>query len=394
MRGVNSKANHRTEREASLVKHSPVVFSFFAGAGFLDLGFEKTGYEIVLVNEIHPSFLQCYKHSRAALGLYPPRFGYNLGDVSSFLNGEQRNRLRTNVSQCRTEGRIVGFIGGPPCPDFSVGGKNLGRDGDHGRLSETYADLICKEKPDFFVFENVKGLWRTKKHRTFFEELKKRFRRNGYATTQRLINVIEYGVPQDRERIILIGFHKTLLGKRYLKQCDQLLQHNFLWDSHTDYEQDLVFSLPWPTVDPFRIDSLLIEPPGIIRELTVEHWFRKNAVSVHPNARDCFEPKAGLRFTTVYEGDVSKRSFKRLHRWRYSPTACYGNNEVHLHPYKARRLSVAEALALQSLPKEYCLPTELSLSAKFKAIGNGVPYLAAKGIALSILDFLEVVKRE
>lgn len=92
---------------------------------------------------------------------------------------------------------------------------------------------------------------------------------------------------------------------------------------------------------------------------------------------------------TVAEGDVSKKCYKRLHRWRYSPTAAYGNNEVHLHPYKVRRLSVAETLAIQSLPQEFCLPPEMSLSAKFKTVGNGVPYLLAKGIAETIREYLE-----
>lgn len=88
------------------------------------------------------------------------------------------------------------------------------------------------------------------------------------------------------------------------------------------------------------------------------------------------------------EGDDSKKCYKRLHRWRYSPTAAYGNNEVHLHPYKAQRLSVAEALSIQSLPKEFVLPPDISLSAKFKTIGNGVPYLLAKGVAETIRDYL------
>ena len=92
---------------------------------------------------------------------------------------------------------------------------------------------------------------------------------------------------------------------------------------------------------------------------------------------------------TICEGDVSKKSYKRLHRWRYSPTVAYGNNEVHLHPYKERRLSAAEAMALQSLPKEFELPTEMTLTDKFKTIGNGVPYCLASGVAKTILDFME-----
>ena len=77
-----------------------------------------------------------------------------------------------------------------------------------------------------------------------------------------------------------------------------------------------------------------------------------------------------------------------MHRWSYSPTAAYWNNEVHIHQFKPRRISVAEALAIQSLPKEYELPLDVTLSDAFKTIGNGVPYLAAKGIALNIFDFL------
>ena len=101
-----------------------------------------------------------------------------------------------------------------------------------------------------------------------------------------------------------------------------------------------------------------------------------------------FAVKNQQRFIGIDEGDVKGKSFKRLHRWRYSPTAAYGNNEVHLHPYLPRRISVAEALALQSLPNDFELPNNISLSAKFKMVGNGVPYLLALGIANDIYEWL------
>jgi DNA (cytosine-5)-methyltransferase 1 len=90
----------------------------------------------------------------------------------------------------------------------------------------------------------------------------------------------------------------------------------------------------------------------------------------------------------VEEGDVSRKSYKRLHRWRYSPTVAYGNNEVHLHPYKPRRLTAAEALALQTLPKDFILPKEMTLSDKFKTIGNGVPFVMSKAVATTISEYL------
>jgi DNA (cytosine-5)-methyltransferase 1 len=128
----------------------------------------------------------------------------------------------------------------------------------------------------------------------------------------------------------------------------------------------------------------------VMRSLTVQHWFNKNKVENHPNATAYFKPRSGIiKMQTVQEGDVSRKSYKRLHRHRYSPTAAYGNNEVHLHPYKERRISAAEAMAIQSLPKEFELPPDMSLSDMFKTIGNGVPFLLSDGIAKTIEVFLE-----
>lgn len=94
----------------------------------------------------------------------------------------------------------------------------------------------------------------------------------------------------------------------------------------------------------------------------------------------------------IDEGETNRPSFKRLHRYKYSPTACYGNNEVHLHPYKNRRLSVREALRIQGVPDTYILPTELPLSKKFKMIGNGVPVPLAEAVANAVKDFIKVNK--
>jgi DNA (cytosine-5)-methyltransferase 1 len=143
-----------------------------------------------------------------------PEYGYQQGesgDVTKLLEGVEAQRLQDLVKDCRNQRDIVGFIGDPPCPDFSIGGKNRGNLVDNGKLSASYIELICQQQPDFFLFENVKGLWKTKKHRLFFESLKQRLNQAGYILTERLINAIEYGVPQDRERIILIGFQNYLI---------------------------------------------------------------------------------------------------------------------------------------------------------------------------------------
>ncbi|MEG4207052.1 DNA cytosine methyltransferase [Microcoleus sp. Pol7_A1] len=373
----------------------PCIFSFFSGSGLLDLGFESIGFNVAYVNEIFPPFMQAYRYSRQCLNLPLPEYGYCEGeeaDVTRLVGEEPAFRLRELMQDARKFHNIVGFIAGPPCPDFSIGGKNRGQEGDKGQLSASYIELICQQQPDFFLFENVKGLWITKKHKAFYDALKNQLSESGYVFAERLINAIEYGVPQDRDRIILIGFRKNLiknLGISINEKSQMLSESLFPWQSQIFYPKSEVFSHPWPDITAFAGDGFLPCPDGIPQELTVEFWFQRNDVLNHPNAKHYFQPKAGIkRFASVDEGDDSKKSFKRLHRWRYSPTACYGNNEVHLHPYKLRRLSVAETLAVQSLPKEFALPAKMTLTNMFKTVGNGVPYLAAQGIAKTILQFL------
>ena len=194
------------------------IFSFFAGAGFLDLGFENTNiFETLFVNEYHQPFMDIYQGARENLNITPPKYGFHVNDINEFRISDKLTTLQKNINTSKNDYHAIGFIGGPPCPDFSVGGKNKGKDGENGKLSEIYTDLICTTKPDFFLFENVKGLWRTKKHRKFYELLKDKFLTNGFLLTEKLINSLEYGVPQDRERIILIGFHKDYLLKNNYK---------------------------------------------------------------------------------------------------------------------------------------------------------------------------------
>src|SRR5690606_17747616 len=153
-----------------------------------------------------------------------PAYGTSNEDIASLLeNKALSDDLGQNIKTSLKKADFVGFIGGPPCPDVSIAGKDRGHTGENGRLSPTYVDLICLHKPDFFLFENVKGLYRTKKHREFFEKIKSQLCTAGYECTEKLINSLEYGAPQDRERIILIGFKKDLLANKTIE--------SFRWDA-------------------------------------------------------------------------------------------------------------------------------------------------------------------
>ena len=117
------------------------IFSFFSGAGFLDLGFEKEKYEVVFVNEYSNEFLKAYKFAREKMGMKSPRLGYYCGDINDLLRGEQRKELEKKIQDMKKEG-LVGFVGGPPCPDFSIAGKNEGISGKNGMLTNSYKRII------------------------------------------------------------------------------------------------------------------------------------------------------------------------------------------------------------------------------------------------------------
>ena len=365
------------------------IFSFFAGIGILDLAFEKSGYNIVFVNEYDDLFMASYQYARTQMTHLVPLYGYHNDSAERYAKKRGKRKLINLVAKEREKGNLVGFIGGPPCPDFSVAGKNAGVVGENGRLTKVYFDIICRCRPDFFLFENVKGLVKTEKHRAFYNEMMMKVQANGYIIDEKVLNALAYGVPQFRERVFMVGIQKGI----YQNPPDAL---SFAWDKHAIFDTEDILKRDWPKQREFAVDSPYeFSFKRIPKRLTVEYWFNKNDVEDHPHGKDIFQVKKGReKIATIAEGDTSGKSFKRLHRWRYSPTAAYGHNEVHLHPYKERRISVAEAMAIQSLPQEFVVLPTLCLSKKFKMIGNGVPYLMAVAIAKTLKDTLETIRED
>jgi len=354
------------------------LFSFFSGLGLLDLGFEKNNYKIVESFEINNKISQMNEFTRQQMDLENPTFGINNIDIQELLSSTY---LKDKILSLKQEqNSLVGFIGGPPCPDFSIAGKNKGAEGDNGKLTSVYFKLICENNPDFFVFENVKGIWSTKRNKEFLLDNIEVLKQHDYSIVYNIYNSLDFNVVQDRDRFIMIGIKNNIISCEMLKRdffCSKL------------FASQIIKKLNWPTTNKFISNSTLKNPNNIILPLTVQYAFEKNDVTNHYNYDEYFVPRSINKFTSIAEGDISKKSFKRLHRWRYSPTAAYGNNEVHLHPYLPRRISVSEALAIQSAPKEFILPKNVDLTTKFKAIGNAVPYNMSFEIAKELKQILE-----
>lgn len=359
------------------------VLSFFTGGGFLDLGFIKAGFEVVWTNENNRIFADMYEFGMSALArsFEKGKIFQKISNWQSIEDISARGIVKTVFSEGRPA--LFGIIGGPPCPDFANGGKHRGHEGDHGRLSQTYTSRICEIKPAFFVFENVHGLLRTEKHRAFLKILEKQFENAGYCVDMAVVNSLDLGLAQDRARVFLIGIIKSLVKTCLRRKLETSERGWFPWPVLEKY-QDAKNRFDWPDIN--TNGRAPGKPDGIPDELMVFHLL-SNIPEDLPNVKEGFKPYSP-KFNTVIEGDTSGKSFKRLHRYRYSPTACYGNNEVHLHPWEHRRLTVREAMRIQGIPDEYALPGAVPLTAKFKMIANGVPVPLAEKVAINLYNFL------
>jgi DNA (cytosine-5)-methyltransferase 1 len=351
------------------------VISLFTGGGFLDLGFERAGFRTVYTNEVNPEFAELFvegtKHVKVHGRLWrPPE-----PEVQSIIDLKAAKVLKAAFGGVPAD--MFGVVGGPPCPDFSRGGRNGGGNGQNGRLTNSFVQMVCRLAPTFFVMENVPGLYRTKKHRAYLDRRLDDLREAGYLLDMCILNALHFGAPQLRERLFVVGVRKRIAYRALDVKSAKALEgqeHWFPWPIGPFADAE---SLPWPDVNPFGAKPK--KPTGIPDQLTV--------YSVLKASNDMFNAYS-QRFKTRPEGCVRYKSFKRLHRYRFAPTMWFGNREVHLHPWKPRRLSVREAMRLQTIPDEYILPADATLSAKFALVGNGVPCVLAEAIARSLLMFV------
>lgn len=265
-----------------------------------------------------------------------------------------------------------------------MNGNLNGFKGERGKLTVIFFDKILDLQPTFFVMENVTGL--TKSNSTK-EHLKKILRRveQEYYVDHKTLNALDFGVPQYRERVFFVGIRKDKLDEQLVNQS---LGEWFNFPVNKEF-QCAATKYKWATAVPFG--KKLTKPKDLPIKLCVQSCLVPfNQMKSIPNANEYFNLYITEKaLNSISEGETNRPSFKRLHRFKYSPTACYGNNEVHLHPYKHRRLSVRETLRIQGVEDSYVLPAELPLTKKFKMIGNGVPVPLAEAVANAMKDFLK-----
>lgn len=180
-------------------KNKPKIISLFSGAGGMDIGFEEAGFEIAVAVEFDSSCCDTLRKNR-------PNTPVIEGDVSEL---ETSHILEVAGLKVLEAGLV---IGGPPCQSFSLAGKRLGMDEPRGRLVLEFIRIVREALPLAFVMENVKGManWHKGEALVAIENaLKEPISYEGkqyeYTIQHKVLNAVDYGVPQQRERIFLVG---------------------------------------------------------------------------------------------------------------------------------------------------------------------------------------------
>ena len=163
------------------------LLSLFSGAGGLDLGFEKAGFEIVAANEYDKTIWETYEKNHKAKLIKK--------DIREIVSNELP--------------KTDGIIGGPPCQSWSEAGSLRGIDEPRGKLFYEYIRILKDKQPKFFLAENVKGML-SKRNTDAVKDIIKEFEKAGYNVFIKLLNAFDYGVAQDRERVFYVGFRKDL----------------------------------------------------------------------------------------------------------------------------------------------------------------------------------------
>lgn len=395
------------------------VISLFSGAGGMDLGFINAGFEIVWANDFFKEAVESYKKN------VDDRIVF--GDITKIDSSEMPDDIDL-------------VIGGFPCQGFSVANTKRSMKDERNFLYKEMLRVIDDKKPKFFVAENVKGILSMKKGKVF-DMIKKDFKKLGYNVDAKLLNAAEYGVPQARERVIIIGNRIGVKNpyptpthwvdsKKYeskdglkppvtVEETIGFLSDVKLSDKPIILDNGMVIynhMAATNVYDKFWGRKYKVKQEDICDYLkmwrdkagyttkkvddhfgykyTAGHWFRKdNHSGSIPKPSDWWELKKILGFdnkydkkvTTMVEKEIKFEQSLRITNWdRPSDTITATSPEIHVN--KERRLSARECAMLQTFPMDYEFVG--SLNVIYRQIGNAVPVKLAEQIAKGIYDVL------
>jgi len=354
----------------------PTVIDLFSGCGGLSYGLEDAGFEVLLgIDNWEPS-LKTFKHNH-------PVAEVMCADISHVTADKIKNITQRQVD-------II--VGGPPCQGFSLSGPRNFYD-DRNKLYLEYIRLVKEIGPKAFIIENVPGL-----AALFGGQVKDRiieeFSKLGYTVNAKILNASDYGVPQNRKRIVFVG----IKGSRLFE---------FPSPTHVDIKDETGTGKHKVTVGDAIGDLPLLdrgdlgdeEAAYLTRPLSeYQKTMRRNSRKLHNHVASQHSKQTVEIVALVPEGKnykalpkhlQSTRNFHvawtRLHRELPSPTIDTGHRH-HFHPVAHRVPTVREAARIQSFPDRFqFLGTKTD---QYRQVGNAVPPLLATAIGKILLKYL------
>lgn len=323
------------------------VVSFFSGAGGLDLGFKKAGFDVPWANEYDREIWETFEknHKKTKLDRR------SIVDIAS-----------DEVPDCD------GIIGGPPCQSWSEAGSLRGIGDKRGQLFFEFIRILADKQPKFFLAENVSGML-LPRHSAALEKIKALFKECGYVLSFNMLNASDFGIPQDRKRVFFVGYRKDLglkfnfptptNEKRVLKDAIGDLKNNVLPAKNNYYTNGDACKVPNHEYMLGGFSSMYMSRNRVRGWDEVSFTIQAGGrhAPIHPQA-----PK--MRFV-----EENQREFVK------------GREKLY------RRLSIRECARIQTFPDDFIFHYK-NLTSAYKMIGNAVPVDLAEIMASAIYDDL------
>lgn len=372
------------------------MVDLFAGCGGLSLGMEQAGFTPWFVNEIVEAFCNTYKKNHKLNDNH-----YFVGDINEL------NRRINEFQELLSDITLV--CGGPPCQGFSTANRQRLLDDPRNQLYKAYLTFLKNVRPKFFVMENVKGMSNK------IEEIKQNFKEylgEEYLFDYRILKAQDFGVPQNRERFIMIGNRlgidpqKVFDGILDLRRKPFVLRDALLGLPHLEAKKEkgakgieneksgfTEQEFTYLDTDFFRFINGGKEIHRLYnhknrynnpRDIEIYSRLPQGANSLHPSISDIMPYKS--------RNGIFKDKYFKLDETQICKTITSHMKfdcNMYIHPWEARGLSPREAARIQTFPDDYVITGAQNLW--YAQIGNAVPVKLAKAIGEGIMKFIKTV---
>lgn len=379
------------------MKKKYTFIDLFAGCGGLSLGLEQAGFEVVFMNEIVETFASTY------LANHNLKEGqYFIGDINELNKclDKYSDILKNPVKP------ITLVCGGPPCQGFSMANRQRIIDDPRNQLYKAYLQFLSEIRPQFFIMENVKGMANK------FDEIITNFKEylgEEYIYDYRLLKVQDFGIPQNRERFIMIGNRMGIDPNEIFTEIERHKRPPFVL-------KDALYGLPhlearkeknkgeyeslecgfterdfsYPDTDFYHFingDKVITKlynhknRYNNLRDIEIFRRLPQGANSLHESIQDIMPYK---RRNNIFKDKYFKLDENQICKTITSHMK-YDCN-MYIHPWEARGLSPREAARIQTFPDDFVLKGPQN--SWYAQVGNAVPVKFAEVIGKSIMKFL------